>query len=91
LLDGLMHLQEKIKTRTLKSEARWKQGEYSIPEFGPVGLLPRYHHELFTPSDHPIQRFASVKPSSPTQTPPATEPGTAPEAGSATGVPKRAA
>ena len=69
LLDGLIHLQEKIKTRSLKSEAQWKQGEYPIPEFGAEGLLPRYNKELFTPSNHPIQRFASVKPSSPTQTP----------------------
>ena len=74
LLDGLIHLQEKIKTRSLKSEARWKRGEYAIPEFGPAGLVPRYDESLFTPSDHPVQRFAGVKPSSPTQTPPAASP-----------------
>jgi len=74
LLDGLMHLQEKIKTRSLESEAQWKQGEYSIPEFGPDGLVPRYNTRLFKPLDHPIQRFANVKPSSPTQTPPAASP-----------------
>jgi hypothetical protein len=47
-----------------------KRGEYPVPEFGQAGLVPRYNQDLFKPLDHPIQRFANVKPTSPTQTPP---------------------
>ena len=71
LLEGLTKLQEKIKARAFKAAMDEKQGEYPVPEFGEEGLVPRYNNEVFKPLDHPIQRFASVKPTSPTQTPPA--------------------
>ena len=74
LLEGLMKLQEKIKARALKAAMDEKQGEYPVPEFGEEGLVPRYNKEIFKSLDHPIQRFASVKPTSPTQTPPPVDP-----------------
>jgi NADH-quinone oxidoreductase subunit B len=71
LLEGLMQLQERIRARSLKQATDQKQGEYQVPEFGETGLVPRYNATVWKPLEHPIQRFASMKPTSPTQTPPA--------------------
>ena len=56
LLEGLVKLQERIKSRSFKGETDAKLGEYPIPEFGERGLEPRYNPDLFTPATHPIQR-----------------------------------
>ena len=72
LLEGLMKLQERIKAQSFKQATDEKLGEYPVPEFGEAGLAPRYNPEIWKPLEHPIQKFASVKPASPIQTPPAT-------------------
>jgi len=71
LLEGLMTLQKRIKERSMSSAVERKQNEYEIPEFGEAGLEPRYNPNIFKPLTHPIQQFASAKPTSPIQTPPA--------------------
>ena len=70
LLEGLMKLQENITQRSMMQETGAKQNEYEIPAFGEQGLEPRYNPAVFKPLTHPIQQFASVKPTSPIQTPP---------------------
>ncbi len=72
LLEGLMKLQERIKTQSFKQATGEKLGEYPVPEFGDAGLTPRYNPEVWKPLTHPIQKFASVKQTSPIQTPPPT-------------------
>ena len=69
LLQGLITLQEKIKSQSFKQSTDAKQGEYPIPEFGPNGLEPRGNDQLWKPLTHPIQQFASIKPASPIDTP----------------------
>ena len=69
LLEGLMKLQERIKSRGFGEAMAEKKGEYPVPEFGANGLEPRYNAEQWTPLTHPIQKFASIKPTSPIQTP----------------------
>ena len=73
LLEGLMKLQENIKQRSMMQETGAKQNEYEIPAFGGQGLEPRYNPTVFKPLTHPIQQFASVKPTSPLQTPPGSQ------------------
>ena len=70
LLEGLMKLQERIKSRGFGAAMDEKKGEYPVPAFGEAGLEPRYNAEAWKPLTHPIQKFASVKPTSPIQTPP---------------------
>ena len=69
LLEGLIKLQERIKSQSFKQATDAKQGEYPIPEFAENGLTPRYNADLWQPLTHPIQQFASVKPKSPIDTP----------------------
>ena len=49
LLEGLMTLQERIKSRSMTDSVRQKQGEYAIPEFGKAGLEPRYNPVVWQP------------------------------------------
>ncbi len=49
LLEGLMKLQERIRSRGLAREIAGKQGEYPIPAFGANGLEPRYNPDVWQP------------------------------------------
>jgi NADH-quinone oxidoreductase subunit B len=49
LLEGLMKLQEKIRSRSMAAEVREKRGEYPVPQFGTSGLAPRYNPEVWQP------------------------------------------
>ena len=49
LLDGLMKLQERLRSRSLTGELNQKQGEYAIPAFGGEGLEPRYNADVWQP------------------------------------------
>ncbi len=49
LLEGLMNLQKRIKSRSMGSAMEQKKGEYSIPAFGKDGLEPRYNPDMFQP------------------------------------------
>jgi NADH-quinone oxidoreductase subunit B len=62
LLEGLMTLQARIRSRGMGGEAAAKQGEYAIPAFGKAGLEPRYNPEVWQPpTEHPFhyQRASS--------------------------------
>ena len=50
LLEGLMKLQERIKSSSMPSQMEKKQGEYPIPQYGSEGLLPRYNPDIFEPA-----------------------------------------
>ncbi|MBI2094119.1 MAG: NADH-quinone oxidoreductase subunit B [Candidatus Omnitrophica bacterium] len=49
LLEGLMRLQERIRSRSMASEVDSKKAEYAIPEFGEKGLKPHYNPEVWQP------------------------------------------
>lgn len=49
LLEGLMKLQQQIKSRSMGQEVNKKQGEYPIPAFGASGLEPRYNPAVWQP------------------------------------------
>ena len=49
LLEGLVKLQERIKSRGFKQEIDGKQGEYQIPEFGKTGLEPKFNPSVWQP------------------------------------------
>ena len=49
LLEGLMRLQERIKSRPMGREVEAKRAEYPIPAFGASGLEPRYTPGVFQP------------------------------------------
>ena len=53
LLEGLMNLQERIKSRSMGEVVAQKQAEYPIPEFGKSGLVPRYTPGVFQPRQTP--------------------------------------
>ncbi len=74
LLEGLMTLQERIKSRSMKSEVDAKQAEYAIPAFGKAGLEPKYNASLWNPP----QRYFNTPTTSPQPADPAQSP---PEAG----------
>jgi len=50
LLDGLIRLQEQLRTRSLPAEVAKKKGEYTIPAYGPRGLEPKSNPEVWNPS-----------------------------------------
>jgi NADH-quinone oxidoreductase subunit B len=54
LLEGLMKLQEKIRSRGFGQSLEPKQGEYPIPAFGKAGLEPRYNPDVWQPPDNPF-------------------------------------
>ena len=56
LLEGLMKLQEKMRTRSIKQETDAKANEYAVPAFGPRGLEPKFNETIWHSSDHPLQR-----------------------------------
>ena len=52
LLDGIMKLQKKIETQRGWQMEWYQKGmkrEYTIPEFGPNGLVPKYNKEVWDP------------------------------------------
>ena len=49
LLEGLMNLQKRIRSRSMGSAMEQKKGEYPIPKFGTDGLEPRYNPDMFQP------------------------------------------
>ncbi|MBI2104470.1 MAG: NADH-quinone oxidoreductase subunit B [Candidatus Omnitrophica bacterium] len=49
LLEGLMRLQERIKSRSMGQEVGAKQAAYPVPAFGASGLEPRYTPGVFQP------------------------------------------
>ena len=49
LLEGLIKLQERIKSRSFTGEVQQKLGEYPIPEFGGKGLEPHYNEGVWQP------------------------------------------
>ncbi len=51
LLEGLVKLQERLKSHSLAGEIAAKQGEYAIPEFGKRGLEPRYNASVWQPPE----------------------------------------
>ena len=59
LLEGLMKLQEKIRSRSMSSSVAQKQGDYRIPEFGTKGLEPRYNTDVWQPPERPFGSPAS--------------------------------
>ena len=68
LLDGLIQLQDRIKSKGFAASIEPKQGEYPVPAYGGKGLEPRYNPGIFTPQkawwDEP------AKPAAPSATPP---------------------
>jgi NADH-quinone oxidoreductase subunit B len=62
LLEGLMNLQARIKSRGFAEQMDEKQGEYPVPDFGKDGLEPRYNPDVFQPKkawwDQPAQPAA---------------------------------
>ncbi len=49
LLEGLMRLQERIRSRSMGQEVGAKEAEYPVPAFGASGLEPRYNPGVFQP------------------------------------------
>ena len=62
LLEGLMKLQERIKRQTMGQEVGPKQGEYTVPEYGPSGLLPRYNPDVWQPPERAVTWTATTPP-----------------------------
>jgi len=58
LLQGLMKLQERIKSRGFNAAMDEKKGEYPVPAFGPKGLVPTYNKEIWQPITHPLEQDA---------------------------------
>ena len=59
LLEGLMKLQEKIRSRSMKRAVDEKKGDYPVPAFGKQGLEPRYHKDVWQPPERPFGSPAS--------------------------------
>ena len=72
LLEGLMKLQERIKSRGFGAQMAEKQGEYPVPAHGKRGLEPRYNPDVFQPK--------KPWPDAPAATPPAPTPAQPPAA-----------
>lgn len=51
LLQGLIKLQERIQSQALGKEVADKHQEYPVPEFGPKGLIPKYHSNTWSPEN----------------------------------------
>ena len=60
LLEGLMKLQERIRQRSMRQELSVKQGEYTIPEYGEAGLVPRYNPAVWQPHQTAEQVSAKI-------------------------------
>jgi NADH-quinone oxidoreductase subunit B len=50
LLEGLVKLQETLCNRSVPSEMASKQGEYTVPAYGPRGLEPKFSPQVWKPS-----------------------------------------
>ncbi len=60
LLQGLIKLQERINTHSVAEEVAAK-GDYPVPEYGPKGLVPKYHKDVWSPKN------AATPPDSPSE------------------------
>ncbi len=67
LLEGLMKLQERIRQKPLGQAMAEKRNEYPVPAYGPTGLQPRYHPDVWQPpmADQSLQWTATVTPKPP--------------------------
>ena len=66
LLEGLMKLQERIRSRSMGAEVNAKQAEYRIPAYGSNGLQPRYNPEIWQPpTQHPFDYQKAPAPQPP--------------------------
>ena len=55
LLEGLMKLQERIKSRGFGAQMAERKGEYTVPELGKQGVEPRYNPDIWQPPvQHPF-------------------------------------